>query len=344
MSRVTISDIARQAGLSKGAVSYALNDKPGVSDETRQRVHEIADDLGWRPNLAARSLSTSRAEAIGLVLKRPARMLGNEPFYMEFIAGVEDVIAHQDIALMLHIVDTPERELATYERWWAQRRVDGVLMVDLAADDRRVDAVRAIGIPTVSIASTEASRGLPHLWTDDRRAMQDAVRYLVRLGHRRIARVGGIPGLDHSVIRDQAFVAGTEEAGLPAPPIISTDFSGEAGSRATRALLASPEPPTAIVYDNDIMAVAGLGVASEMGIEVPRELSLLAWDDSPLCRLTHPPLSAMQRDVASLGVDAAEMLLELINNGFVDDRQAVLPVIAPRATTSVPPDTDHLRH
>lgn len=336
IARVSIGDIAQRAGISKGAVSYALNNKPGVSDSTRERVQKIARELGWSPSLAARSLSTSRADAIGLVLSKPARMLGIEPFYMEFIAGVEETIAERGIALMLHIVSDPAREIDIYQKWWAGRRVDGALLVDLSSDDPRVDAVQRIGIPAVSVSSPESARGLPHVWTDDARAMRDAVRYLVRLGHRRLARVGGIPSLSHTVTRDHAFLEGVAEAGLDAPTIIDTDFSGEGGSRATRSLLLQENQPTAIVYDNDVMAVAGLGVASELGVSVPSELSLLAWDDSPLCEITHPPLSAMRRDVTRLGSEAAEMLLYLLADGRVNDRQGPLPVLFPRATTGPP--------
>ncbi|MFM9921031.1 LacI family DNA-binding transcriptional regulator [Lacisediminihabitans sp. H27-G8] len=331
---MTIADIAQQAGLSKGAVSYALNNKPGVSADTRERVQAIASGMGWHPSLAAQSLTTSRSNAIGLMLQRPARMLGNEPFYMEFIAGIETIIAPNDIALVLHMVENSEREVAIYERWWAQGRVDGVLLVDVVLGDPRVEAVNRLGLPAVAITTREAARGLPHLWTDDRAAMTAAARYLIRLGHKRIARVSGLAALDHSVVRNSAFTAAAAEAGLDSATIISTDFSGEAGSRATRDLMSAAAPPTAIIYDNDIMAVAGLSVAAEMGIDVPRELSLLAWDDSPLCRLTHPALSAMNRDVSELGGQAAEMLLTLINGGHVEDRESALPVLIPRGSTN----------
>ncbi len=103
IARVTINDIAKEAGLSKGAVSYALNGKPGVSEQTRERVAAIALQLGWTPNQAARSLSLSRADAIGLVLSRPPRILAMEPFYMEFISGIEDVISSRGITLLLHV-------------------------------------------------------------------------------------------------------------------------------------------------------------------------------------------------------------------------------------------------
>src|SRR3954452_3639101 len=123
--RVTIADIAKRAGLSTSAVSYALNDRPGISQTTRGRVLAIAEELGWYPNSAARSLSVARAHACGLVLARPARTLAFEPFFMEFIAGVESELSARSVALTLQVVENPQDEVAVYRRWWAERRVDG---------------------------------------------------------------------------------------------------------------------------------------------------------------------------------------------------------------------------
>ncbi|HEY0260765.1 MAG TPA: LacI family DNA-binding transcriptional regulator [Lacisediminihabitans sp.] len=337
MSSVTINDIARKAGLSKGAVSYALNNKPGVSEETRRRVLDIARELGWTPNVAARSLSRSRAGSVGLVLVRPARMLGAEPFFMEFISGIEEVIAARDVALTLHVVQNPHSEIATYEKWWAERRVDGVIVVDRTVQDRRIEALRRIGIPTVYVTNHEESEGLPHIWTDDVRATAEAVRYLIGLGHRRLARVSGMPEFTHIGVRNETMLRVAAENGLETPRIVTTDFSGEDGARATRSLLGSDNPPTAIVFDNDIMAVAGLGVAAELGIAVPQELSLLAWDDSSLCQVTHPALSAMHRDVPRMGSMAADLLLELIDGGPGTSREGPRAVLLPRASTGPAP-------
>jgi DNA-binding LacI/PurR family transcriptional regulator len=331
---VTIADIAERAGVSKGAVSYALNDRPGVSDATRARVLAIAAELGWSASHAARSLSTSRADAIGLVLARPARLLGVEPFYMEFISGIEEVLAPLGVSLMLRVVAGRDEELEAYRRWWAQGRVDGVLLVDLAVDDPRPAEVRRIGIPAFNVSSSAAADGLPHIWTDDGSAMIEAMQHLVGLGHRAIARVGGIRSLSHVRVRDEAFVAAAADAGLPAPTILETDFTGEAGADATRALLSGAEPPTAIVYDNDIMAVAGLAVAGELGVAVPGRLSIIAWDDSPICEITNPPLSAMRRDVQALGAAATRMLLRVIAGEEVEPERGPSPSLLLRGSTA----------
>jgi DNA-binding LacI/PurR family transcriptional regulator len=142
--------------------------------------------------------------------------------------------------------------------------------------------------------------------------MTEAVEHLAALGHRRVARVAGIRDLAHTTTRTQAFTRACERLGLTAPETVWTDYSGEDGARATRVLLDAAQPPTAVIYDNDIMAVAGLAVARETGREVPRDLSIIAWDDSPVCPLVHPPLTALSRDIAAHGARAARLLLATI--------------------------------
>lgn len=337
VKRPTIADIALRAGVSKGAVSYALNDRPGVSAATRARVLQIAQELGWEPNSAARALSAARADTVGLVLARPARMLTLEPFFTEFIAGIEMELAEHRIALLLQVVEDHAAELATYRRWWQARRVDGIFLVDLCVADERAEALAEGGMPAVVVGGPEGVEGLTSVWTDDATAMTAAVEYLFALGHRRIARVGGPPELQHTRVRTRAFRAVTTRLGIRDAPVADTDFTDEVGASATRALLAGEDRPTAIVYDNDVMAVAGLGVAGELGMRVPEELSLLAWDDSVLCRLTHPSLSAMGHDVPAYGAHATRRLLEIVAGGEPGSFPDATPVLTPRGSTGPAP-------
>ena len=147
--------------MSKGAVSYALNGRPGVSSDTRDRILAIADELGWYPNRAARALSAARADACGLVLARPARTIAIEPFFMEFIAGVESELATRSIALTIQLVRNVRDEIAVYQRWWGEHRVDGVLMVDLRVDDPRVEELVRLGLPAVVVGGPLESGTLP---------------------------------------------------------------------------------------------------------------------------------------------------------------------------------------
>lgn len=336
MKRPTIADIARHAGVSKVAVSYALNDRPGVSDATRTSIKAIAEELGWRPNSAARALNGACAQAVGLVVRRPPSTLGVEPFFMELVSGIGSVLSAQSYALMLQMADSHEQELEVHRRWWGERRVDGVFLVDLHSDDARVPAVEALGLPVVAIAPPGTSGSLPAVWSDDGESVREAVRYLAALGHRRIARVAGPAELAHTAVRDLALREACAEAGLPEPETVHTDYTGEEGARATRHLLIAARRPTAMVFDNDIMAVAALSVAQELGLDIPADLSLVAWDESPLTQVVRPPLSAVARDIPAYGATAARSLLALIAGESVGDVRGAPGRLVPRGSTRPP--------
>ncbi|MFC9289997.1 LacI family DNA-binding transcriptional regulator, partial [Streptomyces sp. NPDC057052] len=325
--RVTIKDVAARAGVSKGAVSLAFNHKPGVSAATRERIFEAARELGWAPSATARSLSNQRVDVVGLALCRPARLLGLEPFYMEFISGIESVLAERSCSLLLRLVRDLDEEVAVHKAWWGGRMIAGAILVDLREDDPRLPALKGVGLPAVAVGHPSLTGPFPAVWTDDASAVGEAVRYLAALGHRRIARVGGPADLGHSAIRTRAFAATMRELGLEEARQIATGFEEKEGARATRSLLLTADRPTAIVYDNDIMAVAGAGVAAEMGFTVPDDLSLVAWDDSQLCRITHPTLSAMSHDVHHFGAEVARVLFDVISGTRTGPHQAPTPTL-----------------
>jgi len=334
LKRPTIADIAQAAGVSKGAVSYALNGKAGVSEQTRARIVEIAARMGWHPSSAARALSDGRAGAIGLVVDRPAWVLGIEPFFMRLISGVETSLAATGTALLLQVTEDAQAEEAAYRRWWGERRVDGVLLVDLREDDPRLALLAELGLPAVVVGHASGTPGVPSVWIDDGAAVRETLAYLAALGHRRIARVAGPAHFVHTRERGEVFEECAAELGLPGITSVYADYSGEDGARATRRLLSGPSRPTAIVYDNDVMAVAALSVTQEMGIAVPGELSIVAWDDSELCRLVHPALTAVSRQVPQFGERAATALLELIGGAEVSDILVGPPVLVPRGSTT----------
>ena len=337
MKRPTIADIAKRAGVSKGAVSFALNGQAGVSASTRERVLAIAEEIGWSPNSVARTLSGASSNTIGMALRRPARVLGVEPFFMELISGVEAELSARSYALTLQVVADQAAEVALYRRWGAERRVDGVLVCDLRVDDPRIPVLEELDLPTVVIGSSTGAGSLISIASDDAAAVVEAIEYLVTLGHRHIARVAGLPELLHTAIRSTAFDEECRRLGISASRTISTDYSGEDGARATRRLLSSRDRPTAIMYDNDVMAIAGLAVAHEMGFKVPDDVSLVAWDDSVLCQLVHPSLTAMSRDVPAYGSHAARELLAVIAGDLPGSTDDWVAHLVPRGSTAPPP-------
>ncbi|GIG64444.1 LacI family DNA-binding transcriptional regulator [Phytomonospora endophytica] len=312
MPRPTIADIARRVGVSKGAVSFALNGRPGVSEATRARILQVAEEMNWRPHSAARALSGARAETVGLVTARPARTLGVEPFFAQLLSGLQARLSADSIALQLLVVEDIEAEMEVYRRWASEHRVDGLILVDPRVDDPRTEVLEKLGIPSVVLGGLPGKHGrLSSVWADDREAMLAIADYLAALGHTRIAHVAGLPAFWHTRRRIQALRDRSRRLGLRAESL-PTDFSDAEGADRTRTLLSRPERPTAIVYDSDVMAVAGLGVATEMGVAVPAELSIVAFDESVLTRIVHPSLTCLSRDTFDLGRTVARTLLAAI--------------------------------
>lgn len=337
--RPTIKDIARQAGVSGSAVSFALNGRPGVSASTRQRVQRVADQLGWRPSSAARALSGERAGAVGLVLARPASTLGVESFFLRLVSGIQEALSRHHVALLFQVVEDLDAEGALYRRWWAERRVDGVLVVDPRLSDPRFTLLAALGLPAVVVGGTETDERISSVRADDTMAMSSVIDHLYDLGHRRIVHVAGLDGLIHTERRVTCLR--TEITARRMNPAhshsVNTNYSDSEGAEATRRLLAQEHPPTAIIYDNDVMAVAGLATALELSVAVPTDLSVVAWDDSALCQVTHPRLTALTRDTSAFGALAAHELLELLDGAPARSVQSALPRLQARDSSGPAP-------
>ncbi|MEU2436222.1 LacI family DNA-binding transcriptional regulator [Streptomyces rubradiris] len=333
--RPTMKDIARRAGVSESAVSFALNDRPGVSEATRARVRRVAEQLGWRPSTAARALSGEGAATVGFVLARPAATLGVDSFFLQLVSGIQGVLAERHLGLLFQVVEDVTGECAVYRRWWAEHRVDGVLVVDPRADDPRPGLLDELSLPAVVIggAPDERHPGLSTVWADDAGAMASVVGELTALGHRRIVHIAGLPGLAHTQRRIRTLRAEAERRGLAEVESVTTDYSGTEAADVTRRVLRGPAPPTALVYDTDVMAVAGLAAAAELGFSVPADLSVVAWEDSALCRMVTPWLSALSRDSVEFGSTAARELLALLDGGPARTVRVPVPRLIERDST-----------
>ena len=357
MKRPTITDIAREAGVSKGAVSYALNGRPGVSEATRHRITRIARELGWSPSSTARALSGGRAGAIGLVLDGPSELV---------VPALLDGFSPE---LVVQVATSRDAVLAVYRRWRAERKVDGVLLM---GPECAAELVR-IGLPAVVLGGPGGLPGVPSVRVDDTAGAAEALEYLAALGHRRVVRIPGAAAFAEEGERAEAFTAEARRLGLAAglgdrgsasgvDPV--ADFGIRAvglenragisasrpafrsGSHRTRAavrvepsadavrhVLTSRPRPTALLCDTDVLAVAALVAARELGLAVPGDLSVVSWDDSALCHLVRPALSAIRRPLPELGGLAASMLRDLIAGEEVGDGWASRPRLITRGST-----------
>lgn len=335
-ARPTIADVARRAGVSKGLVSFALNDKPGVSVTARTRILEAAAELGWTPSLRARSLSTGRSFACGLVIGRSTDVIAADPFFPSLIAGLEDVFSVSGQVLVLSVATPGRQEEQTYRGLAADRRVDGLILTDLRADDERIALVRDLDLQAVTLGRPEGESPFSSVSVDDGAGIRRAVEHLASLGHRRIAHVAGPDAMLHARRRTAAFTAAAAEGGVTAR-VVRTDFSAAQGAAATRDLLALSDRPTAIVYSNDQMAVAGIGVAERQGLRVPDDLSVSGFDDTELGRHLRPALTSVATDARAWGAVAARTLLGMLAGDPVAHIELAEPTLVIRESTSEAP-------
>jgi len=337
VNRARLADVAALAGVSKGAASFALNGRPGVSEETRARVLRAAEQLGWVPHAAARVLAKGRTDTIGLVMNRPPRLRGVDPLFQHFLEGVQDELVDRSISLLIQVVAGHAAELATFEEWARSTQVDGLVLIDLRVDDDRPVVLRGLDLPAVTLGDPRFAAGTPTVWTDDRAAARELVEHLAGLGHRRIARVASSPRLAHSAVRTAALTEACTDLGLAAPHVTEPERSSRAAPEATRAILTAPDRPTAIVYENDVMAMAGMAVAADLGLRVPADLSVVGWDDTGLGRLTWPQVTSVRHDAHAQGSHAVRMLLALIDGETVVDEQDPTPRLHLRESTGPAP-------
>jgi DNA-binding LacI/PurR family transcriptional regulator len=338
--RPTILDVARRAGVSKGAVSFALNDRPGLAPATRDRILVAARELEWRPSPRARALSHSRAFALGLVMSRPPALLGADPWFAQFLAGIESTLAGRGMALVLQVVGGDETvEVASYRRLAAEGRVDGVFLTDLRVEDPRLALLVQLDLPAIAVGRPIGACPFPAVMDDDRTGVAEAVTHLLALGHTRIAYVGGTDGYVHAASRREAWRSALEAAGVPPGPNLVGDFTGPGGAAATRALLALPDRPTAVVYANDLMAVAGMSVALSQGLTLPDDLSVVGFDDVPLAAHVVPALTTVRQDAEAWGRAAAQALLALASGEPVDDLTLAPSQLVVRSSSSPPGHT-----
>jgi len=336
MSRPTISDVARAAGVTKATVSHAYSGHRPISAATKARVFAAAEELRWVPSSSARALAARRANAIGVVLRRDPAILASDTFFPAFIAGVEQTLAEREVALVLQVVGSRGAEERAYQAM-AAGRADGVIALDLHRDDWRVPFLAGLGLPAVLLGAYDGPTGLSCVRTDDAAPVEQLVAHLRARGHTRIAHVAGPLGYVHSYARARAFVRAVGSREL----VREGDFTAGSGRAHTAELLALRDRPTAFLYANDTMAIAGMSYAQSRGVRVPDELAVAGFDDDHLSAHLSPPLTSVSTDPARRGrVATGRLLADLAGDG---PRSVTVDctVLQLRGSTDAPAPTHH---
>lgn len=309
--RITIGDVASRAGVAISSVSAALNDRPGVSEATRDRIRAVAEELGFVASLRAKSLSAKRAFAIGLVIHRSAGVLEADPFFGAFIAGVERASAARGHALVLQIAEDEAEEIRRYRELAASHRVDGVILNETTDPDPRIGLIQELGLAAVCV-NVSPGCPFPAVRQGSAPGVAEIAGHLVDLGHRNIAHVSGPPAYVHTREREAAWRSSLIAAGLAPGPVFSGDFTYEAGRQAAEAWLSLRDRPTAVMCVTDLCAIGFMLRVQEAGVVIPDEVSVAGFDGIAMGTYVRPNLTTVQGTPRRLGEAIATLLLDAL--------------------------------
>ncbi len=334
----TIKDVAERASVSTATVSYVLNGTGTVTEATRQRVLAAAAALNYQPNHAARSLR-SGSRTLGLVLPAGATRL-SDPAMAELIDGLASAAAARGYFLLLASAGAGQPEELLGEQLLRSGRVDGLVLLDLRSDDRRVRHLLGLGAPIVCAGPPQAGQGCPCVGLDSYAGARAATSHLLALGHRRIAQIAPPSDLAESELFFQGYADALSELDVELDPAytVESGMTQDDGMAAMQELLALPEPPTAVFAASDTLAFGAMHALRDAGVHVGSQISLVGCGDSPLAAHTDPPLTTLRAPRQALGMALADRLIgEVQRQGPGRGNQSLPLQLIVRRSTAPPP-------
>lgn len=330
MSRPTIADVAKRAGVSTGTVSNVLANPRVVRLETRRRVEAAVAELDYRPNRVAQSLSRQRTHIVGMVVPDVAN-----PFFSEVLLGVESELEGVGYAVVFgNSQDSVTRQFR-YLTSFQERQVDGLVVVVAPDTDGRALSEIATRIPLVLVDRTLREWSGDQVLGDNEAGMELAVDHLVQLGHRKVALINGEPRLSTAQRRQRGFETSLRLRKLEPHSLSDGSFTMESGFAQASRIFESANRPTAICAGNDLLAIAAANAATESGLEVPKDVSIVGYDDIAYARLVSPSLTTIRQPGPAMGAAAARLLLERLDGQRKEERTIVLkPELIVRRSTS----------
>jgi LacI family transcriptional regulator len=310
MKRPTISDVARQADVSKTTVSHVINNTRFVEEDTRQRVLQAIAELGYRPSAVARSLTTNRTQTVGVIVSD-----ASNHFFAEVLQGIEDILRPMDYAsIICNTCEILEHE-AHYLDLLMRQRVDGIIA---AATSQRWDVLTEFGIEHMPVVFVDRSfEGLdsPFVGVDNKRGAYQGVSHMIECGHRQIGILAGFQRLSTMRERLAGFRQALDDHDIPLPEkwVVTSPLSIEAGREAMRQILTLPERPTSVFLNNNLLSLGALLAIRELGLRCPDDISVVGFDDHPWAAVSDPPLTVVRQPAQQIGQAAAQMVLALIN-------------------------------
>jgi LacI family transcriptional regulator len=305
--RVTIGDVAAEAGVSVATVSKVINGRWGVAEDTEARVRAVIEQLGYQSSLVAQSLRSRRTNVLGVLV------VDVEPFSAELLKGTAQAIRDTGYELVVFSGCGRVSDQVGWERRYLSRvcgtLCDGAILVTPSSVDV------TFGTPVVAVDHNAGSTSLPTVDSDNLKGAVAATEYLIGLGHRRIGFLAGRPDLESARLRERGYRLALEAAGIERDPGLTRvgGYQAVSAEPAARELLDLAEPPTAIFAANDVSAIATVAVARARGLAIPDDLSVIGFDNVPESALCEPPLTTIDQSVQRMGNEAVHMLIGLID-------------------------------
>jgi DNA-binding LacI/PurR family transcriptional regulator len=327
----TIRDVAERAGVSKSLVSLVMRGAPQVSDERRDAVHRAAEDLGYRPNDAARSLVRKRSFVIGVVLADL-----HNPYYAEVVDGIEEAARTAGYRVLINTGDrTTDGEAAAVETM-LQMQADALILTGSVLPGPRIEEAAA-SVPVALVARASRSPSVDSVTNDDRKGAGLAVDHLVAIGHRRIAHIDGARGAG-AAGRRSGYVDAMRRHGLGSKVRVATGaYTEEGGVEGAERLLSSGEHPTAVFASNDMAAIGALHALEGHGLRVPEDVSLVGYDNTALSALAHVDLTTIDQPRRHMGSLAVQLVLGHLDGSGRRSRHVVVEPHLVVRRTSAPP-------
>jgi LacI family transcriptional regulator len=319
-----IREIARRAKVSTATVSRAINRVPTVDPQLAKRVWKVVKELGYYPNTQARALVSGKSRIFGLIVSEITN-----PFFPEIVQSFEDIAVHNNYEILLSSTVHDPKRMEMAVRRMIERRVDGVAILTFGMEESLIEDLRYRKVPLVFVDVGPRAPGVSNIRINYQHGIRQAVQHLAALRHARIAFVMGPPHLKSAQARRTAFEESMKEIGLQVPPdfIVVGDHTMEGGMRALTELVALPDPPTAVMCSNDMTAIGVLREAYEYGIETPRDLSVVGFDDIRLAQFIIPPLTTVQMSQVELAKLAFKALIHQTEEAGTqpEDHEYALP-------------------
>lgn len=322
---VTIKDVAKKAGVSPSTVSRVIAEHPRISTETSKRVKEVMEELGYHPNMMAKSLVSRTTRTIGVILPRPAEELLLNFFFYELMRGVLAQLTRAGYDLLMAGGSNEREELETVTRLVRGGRIDGLMLLYSRSSDPVIHFLHEEKVPFVLIGRSLDYENINSVDNDNIQAGYDATNHLIAQGQKRIGFVSGPARLAMTQDRMTGYTKALSEAGLPSKNgwVVEGEFLLESGYRAMASIMSQPEPPTALVVIDDVVAFGVLKGLAELGYRIPQDVAIVSFNNIALSELTMPPITSVDIGTYQLGYTASQMVLRLIQQEAILSRQII---------------------